>query len=103
MDKYSKDAPARKPQPKHKTHTLRFHVNIGENDRLRQIEKAKKFLLDRDQVKLFVQLRGREKSRPQVGLDLLKLIVEELDEHGTPMTEPRYDNLIITLSPKKQK
>lgn len=101
VDKYGTDAPS-KPQPKHKIHTLRFHINVGDADRDRQIEKAKEFLTKRDQVRLFLQLRGREKSRPAVAIDFMNEILEELKDYGTAVNPPRPDNLTITLNPKKQ-
>lgn len=101
VDKYAKDAV--KPQPKHKVHTLRFHPTIGDADRSRLIDKAKGFLLSHDQVKVFVQLRGREKSRPQVGLEFLNDILTELEPFGSPANPPRLDNLTSTLNPRRQK
>jgi len=101
VDKYGQDAVS-KPQPKHKMHVLRFHINVGDADKARQVEKAKEFLAKKNQVKLFLQLRGREKSRPQVGVDFLNEILEELGTHGTVVNPPRPDNLVVILNPKKQ-
>ena len=102
VDKYGKDGVNVKPQPKHKVHILRFHVNIGDNDRDRLLEKAKDFLSKKSQVKIQVQLRGREKSRPQVGLEFLVELLAKLDDFGTPVNEPRVDNLSVTMNPKKK-
>lgn len=101
VDKYAKDAV--KPQPKHKVHTLRFHPTIGDADRARLVEKAQGFLSRHDQVRVFVQLRGREKSRPLVGLEFLNNILAELEEFGSPANPPRQDNLTVTLNPRRQK
>lgn len=100
VDKYGKDVS--KPQPKHKIHTLRFHLNIGEADKERLLEKAKAFLSGRDQVKIQVQLRGREKSRPQAALQFALDLVESLKDFGTPVNPPKAENLFITLNPKKR-
>lgn len=101
VDKYAKDAV--KPQLKHKVHTLRFHPNIGDADRSRLIDKAKSFLSAHDQVKVFVQLRGREKSRPLVALEFLNGILAELEPFGSPANPPRPDNLASTLNPRRHK
>jgi translation initiation factor IF-3 len=102
VDKYGKDVDNIKPQPKHKVHVLRFHINVGDADRARQIDKAKEFLVKKNQVKVMLQLRGREKSRPQLGVDFLNEVLEELAPYGAAANPPRPDNLSATLNPKKQ-
>lgn len=99
VDKYG--ANPQKPQPKHKTHTVRFHLTVGEADKQRLIEQAKSFLGKRDQVKVTVQLRGRERSRPQYAIEFLNEIVEQLKDYGSPANAPKPDNLQVTLNPKK--
>jgi translation initiation factor IF-3 len=101
VDKYGEGYKAR-PTQKHKVHTIRFHLTISENDRTRLIEKAKQFLIHKEQIKITVQLRGRERSRPQTAITFLNNITQSLQNEGTPVNEPRPDNLNVTMNPKKR-
>lgn len=81
---------------------MKLHINIGENDLNRQVEHAREFLLKRCQVRVMVQLRGREKSRPQVAVDFLKEVVDSLTDVGVPQSVPGPGNLAVILNPVKK-
>ena len=89
-------------QPKQKLHTLKFHLNIGEADRARLIHKAGEFLAKKSQVKIVVQLRGREKAKPLRGVEFLNQVIEDLKAVGSPANTPKVDSLFVTFNPKKR-
>jgi translation initiation factor IF-3 len=91
----------KKPQKKHKLHDIRLHTNIGDNDLKVKLKQVESFLSKKDQVRITVQLRGREKSRPQSGLDFINKIIEQLEHIGKPQTMPTTVNLSVVLNPKK--
>lgn len=65
--------------------------------------QAQNFLSKGEQVQIRVQLRGRQKSRPQVALDFLNSTVEEwLTGHGRPTGQPTTERLQVTFNPKKK-
>lgn len=102
-DKYAGGADnTARQQTKQKLHTLKFHLNIGEADRDRLIRKAEEFLEKRSQVKVIVQLRGREKANPMRGVEFLNRIIEELAVVGSPANPPNSASLFITFNPKKR-
>jgi translation initiation factor IF-3 len=101
LDKYSKEP--QKPQTHQKLHIVKLHINIGESDLNRHIAQARTFLEKRNQVRVMVQLRGREKSRPQVAVDFLNEVLEQLEDVATPQAAPSATNLSIVLNPAKKK
>lgn len=81
--------------------TVKFTINIGENDFKRKINQSIKFLEKRNQVKVMVTLFGRERSRPEVGLEMIQRVHEELKEHGNIAGKsPTTNNLSIVYNPK---
>jgi translation initiation factor IF-3 len=99
-DKYAEGVTPK--QPVQKLHTLKFHLNIGDADRERLIRKAGEFLIKKSQVKILVQLRGREKANPMRGVEFLNQIIEELREKGSPANIPNTTTLFVTFNPKKK-
>lgn len=81
--------------------TVKFTINIGENDFNRKIQQAIKFLEKRNQVKVMVTLFGRERSRPEVGLEMIQRVHEELKDYGNMAGKPPTSkNLSIVYNPK---
>lgn len=81
--------------------TLKFNISIGENDFYRKIEQAIKFLEKKEQVKIIVNLRGREKYHADRGLHLLNKAHAILNVHGTRTSKPTERNLSIVYNPRK--
>lgn len=100
-DKYAGEE-ATQQQPKRKLHTIKFHLNIGAADRERLVKKAGEFLAKKSQVKIIVQLRGREKAAPKRGIEFLNQVIAELAEVGSPANTPNTASLFVTLNPKKR-
>lgn len=69
---------------KKKPHELWFTLGIQEHDRNTKLNQAQKFLEKGKQVRIRVQLKGRERSRPEYGFQLLDELVGLLSEYGTP-------------------
>ena len=88
-------------QKKPKLHDIRLHTNIGANDLAIKVKQIEKFLSKKEQVRITVQLRGREKSRPQSAVDFLMEVVETLKEVSMPQKLPTVTNISVMLNPKK--
>lgn len=99
-DKYADTDSSISKQSKQKLHIVKFRLNIGDADRDRFIKKAADFLSQREQVKVLVQLRGREKARPEKGLKFLEEVIGSLANFGSPANSPTKDSLFITFNPK---
>src|SRR5690606_3247862 len=63
------------------------------------------FLSEGDKVKVTIMFRGREQSRPELGLRLLRRLAEDVEELGFVESAPKQDgrNMIMVLGPHKKK
>jgi translation initiation factor IF-3 len=52
-----------------------------------------------------LRFRGREVVHPEIGMQLMNRIEEDLAEYGTVETAPRFEGrqVIMVLAPKKKK
>jgi translation initiation factor IF-3 len=86
-----------------KVHELRFTARIADHDLGIKMKQASKWLQNKEQVKVSVQLKGREQGRPDLAFELLEKIVKLLEEHGSPANAPSKGRYQITFNPKSSK
>jgi translation initiation factor IF-3 len=86
-----------------KIHELRLTARIAEHDLNIKLKQAAKWLQNKGQVKISIQLKGREQGRPELAYELLKKIVDRLEEVGTPANMPSFGKYQITFNPKSNK
>jgi translation initiation factor IF-3 len=93
---------ARKKTKSFQVKEIKFRPHTDEHDLGFKIKNLKKFLTNKNRVKLTVRFRGRELAYKDMGVDLLNKIAEAVSEEGTvempPKTEGR--NLIMVMTPK---
>ncbi|MBU6144410.1 MAG: translation initiation factor IF-3 [Acidobacteria bacterium] len=96
---------ARKNQTNIDIKGVRFGLKIEEHDYGTKKAQIVKFLKGGDKVRVVVLFRGREQSRPEMGVKLLQRVAEEVAEYGsvesTPSAEGR--SLIMVIAPLKNK
>lgn len=85
----------------HKLHELRIGVRIADHDLNIKLKQASKWLTNKEQVRFTVQLKGREKGRPEQAMEMFQKIVKALETVGTPTGAPSPDKLMLTFNPKK--
>ena len=58
-----------------------------------------------DKVKITIRCRGREQSRPELGLRLLARLAEDVEELGFVEANPKQDgrNMLMVLAPHRRK
>jgi translation initiation factor IF-3 len=68
-------------------------------------KRAEGFLAAGDKVKAMILFRGREQSRPDQGVRLLKRFAEDVAEFGTVESSPTIDgrNMVMVIGPLKTK
>ena len=68
-------------------------------------DRIEKFLKAGDKVKVIVVFRGREQSRPEMGIKLLQKLAEEVNTLGSVESTPSIDgrNMVMVLGPLKNK
>ena len=59
---------------------IRLRPNTDKHDLIIKLNKAQKFLLKGDKLKVTVMFRGREMSRKEAGMDLLKRVTDILED-----------------------
>jgi translation initiation factor IF-3 len=97
-----KDRESRKGQKTNVPRQIRFKTRIAEHDRQAKLKRIRRFLEDGNKVKLSVMFRGREITHPEIGMNLLRSVVESLKGEAKveypPAMEGRFLN--VTVSPE---
>ena len=84
---------------------VRFRLKIDAHDYETKRKRAEGFLQSGDKVKAMILFRGREQSRPDQGVRLLRRFAEEVAEYGTVESNPTIDgrNMVMVIAPLKNK
>ena len=84
---------------------VRFRLKIDQHDYETKRKRAEGFLQAGDKVKAMILFRGREQSRPEQGVRLLRKFAEEVAEFGTVESNPTIDgrNMVMVVAPHKNK
>ena len=96
---------ARKNQVNTVLKTVRFGLKIDAHDDGTKRGQIEKFLKAGDKVKVIVVFRGREQSRPEMGVKLLQKLAEEVNTLGAIESMPSIDgrNMVMVIGPLKNK
>ena len=96
---------ARRNQSNTVIKSIRIGLKIDENDYNTKKGQAERFLNGGDKVKFDLRFKGREQSRPDQGVRLLRGIAEELSEISTIEAAPRAEgrNMSMVLAPLRKK
>ena len=94
---------AKKKQTVIETKEIKFRPKTDEHDLNFKIKNIKKFLADKNKVKLTMRFRGREIVYCEtIGLDSMKKIAESLKEDAIILQEPKMEGrqLVMFVGPK---
>ena len=82
--------------------TFRFGPTIDEHDLEIRLNRAREFLRKNNKVRFTVQFRGRQNAHPEIGFELIKLVIASLAEISRVESEPKKlgNFLSTTLMPK---
>ncbi len=96
---------ARRNQANTQLKEIQFRPKIDEHDYATKMGHVKRFLEGGDKVKCIVRFRGREQSRPELGIRLLQRVAEQVGELATIESHPRQDgrNMVMVLAPTRRK
>jgi translation initiation factor IF-3 len=73
---------SRKKQKTIQVKEVKFRPNIDDHDYGTKLKNAIRFLDEGDKVKATIQFRGREMSKPELGLNLLRRLTADIGEFG---------------------
>ena len=96
---------ARKKQKNIQVKEVKFRPGTEEADYQVKMRNVHRFLDEGNKVKLTLRFRGREVVHPEIGMNLMTRIAEDLEEYGQVESEPKFEGrqMIMVLAPKKGK
>ena len=100
-----KEREARKNQANTILKEIRFRLKIDPHDYATKKGHVVRFLSAGDKVKVMIMFRGREQSRPEMGIRLLQRLADDVAELGFVESTPRQDgrNMVMVIGPHKKK
>lgn len=103
-ERAKREREARKARKQAAVKEIHVRPKTGDHDLNYKIKRARKFLESGAKVKVRVRFRGREITHPEVGLELLKRIAQELEDLGAVEQAPRIEgrSLLMILSPHQR-
>ncbi len=83
---------------------IRFRPRIGDHDFETKYRQVRKFLGDRDKVRVTVMFRGREMEHQDLGRGIIDRLKENLGELATVESNPMMfgNRMILMLAPQKK-
>jgi translation initiation factor IF-3 len=81
---HKKEHEAKKHQKTIQLKEIKFRPKISIHDYAFKLKHVQRFLEEGDKVKLTIMLRGREKSRPELGLAILDRVITDVQGVGKP-------------------
>ena len=102
-ERTKKEREAKKAQTKIEIKEIRLRPKTNEHHRSFKVRDARRWLEDGMKVKVTIRFRGREITYPEIALNDLKEIAEELSEVCTVEQMPNLEGRMMTmvLSPAK--
>lgn len=96
---------ARKNQTNTLTKEMKLRLKIDNHDYETKKGHVVRFLKGGDKVKITIMFRGREQSRPELGMELLKRLADDVSEFGFVESSPKQDgrNMLMVLGPARKK
>jgi translation initiation factor IF-3 len=94
---------------RNQTHTvikeMKLRPKIDQHDYETKKGHVERFLKTGDKVKITIMFRGREQSRPELGLRLLAKLADDVAELGFVEATPKQDgrNMIMVIAPHRRK
>ena len=84
---------------------LRFRPRTDDHDFNFKVDHARDFLEDGNKVKAYVQFKGRDIVYKDQGMDLLRRMIEELQDVARIDQQPQMENrrMVTILAPHKNK
>ena len=76
---------------------VRMKTRIGEHDRLSKTRMVKRLLSQGSKVKVSVMFRGREMQHPQIGMELLKYVADDLQEDAMLDKAQGFEGRSLTM------
>ena len=82
----------------------KFRPRIEEHDYITKLRRSEKFLHQGNKLKITLMFRGREMEHIDLGMNLVRQAIKDLEGVGKPDDQPKLNGrfIIVTLSPLPQ-
>ena len=82
----------------------KFRPRIEEHDYVTKVRRSEKFLHQGNKLKITLMFRGREMEHIDLGMNLVRQAIKDLEGVGKPDDQPKINGrfIIVTLSPLPQ-
>lgn len=96
---------SKKKQKRTQVKEIKFRPRTEIGDYNVKVSKLRKFLEDGDKTKVTMRFRGREFAHQELGINLLKRVVADLEDVSTVEQMPGMEGrqMVMLLGPKKSK
>ncbi len=93
---------ARKKQKTQDVKEIKMRPGIDVHDYNVKLKKVNQFIDNGDKVKLTIRFRGREMAHQDLGMDVLKRVAAEMEEHAKIEARPKLEGrqMIMVIAPK---
>lgn len=97
-------AAQKKKQKQIQIKEMKFRPGTDEGDYQVKLRNLKRFLEDGDKAKVSLRFRGREVVHPEIGMNLMNRIAEDLGEFGQVESAPKFEGrqMVMVLAPSKK-
>ena len=103
-EQHKKEHEAKKHQKQVQIKEIKFRPKISIHDYEFKMKHVKRFIEEGNKVKITVMLRGREKSKPELGFKILDRVLEEVKDNAVQDGTTRKQDWAVSalLVPVKQ-
>lgn len=88
---------ARKKQHVIKVKEVKFRPGIEDHDYQFKVGHARRFLDEGNKVKLTMMFRGRQITHPEIGLEVLSRVMEDLEDIGKVESNPNMEGRVMSM------
>ncbi len=105
FEQRKKQQEAKKKQKQIQVKEVKFRPRTDEGDYQVKLRNLMRFLEEGDKAKVTLRFRGRELAHQDIGMQLLKRIEDDLQEHGAVEQRPKMEGrqMVMVLGPAKRK
>jgi len=94
---------AKHEKEKHKTKAskvkeVKLRVGIDPHDYNIKLTRAEDFLMHNDKLRVVLQFKGRQMAHPEIGMQLMHKVIDDLKGSGHPDMMPRQAGKMITMA-----
>lgn len=108
--KYKYEAARQAREARKKQHTIqvkevKFRPGIEDHDYEFKTRHARRFLEEGNKVKLTMMFRGRQVTHPELGLEVLARVTQDLEDVGKVEQHPNFEGrlMVMVIAPLKVK